>query len=252
MCLSALLFLCFCIITGKNLNWLFIFLPSVNMKKNTTYSICFNPTSFLNSVVGLVLPPLLCSSQEMQCLTKTLNVLSLNQMFCFCFAEHTTKCALPWLTTGNRLLFQTSSSAPEQKDQILGTLFQLFLLSPVISSSKSLAHIYKGRPQSSLTKVHTATWNNSPKMLWCTYKGTFVFEVSICTLGDMGKFLYHNGCLQQIISSTLLLWRTGLFPSIFTPSALTTSQPIIMTYTKTFLSEVLTDFWRKVAGLFIQ
>lgn len=140
-------------------------------------------------------------------------------MCCFCFAEHTSKCAFAWPTTGSRLLFQTSSSAPEQKDHILAILFQLFILSPVISSSKSLAHYYKGKSQSNLTKVHTATWNNSSKMLWCTYKGIFAFQVLICTLGDTEKFLYHNGCLQQVLSSTLQPWRTHFFPSIFTPAA---------------------------------
>lgn len=53
----------------------FHFLPSVNMKKNTTDSVFFKPTSFVNSVRRLVLLPLRCSSWEMQYLyrPKTFN-----------------------------------------------------------------------------------------------------------------------------------------------------------------------------------
>lgn len=122
-------------------------------------------------------------------------------MCCFCFAEHTSKCAFVWPTTGSRLLFQTSSSAPEQKDHILAILFQLFILSPVISSSKSLAHNYKGKSQSNLTKVHTATWNNSSEMLWCTHKGIFAFQVLICTRRHrkvpVPQWLFAAGSLQH-------------------------------------------------------
>lgn len=145
-------------------------------------------------------------------------------MFCSCFAEHTSKCALTWQTTGSRLLFQTSSSAPEQKDHILATLFQFFILSPLILCSKSLAHIHKGRSQSNLTNAHTAIWNNSSKILWCTYKGTYAFQVSICTLGDTETFLYHSGCFQQVLSGTVQPWRTDFFPSIFTPAVFNHSQ----------------------------